>query len=160
MLAPWKESYDKSKQCIQKQKHHFADKGAYSQSYGFSRSHVWIWKLDHKADWVLKNWCFPTNSGAGEDLESPLGSKEIRSNQSILKEINLEYSLEELTLKLKLNILAMWCEELTHWKDPDAGKDWGQEEKGTTEDEMLGGHQWLDGHQFEQTQMDINLSKL
>ena len=53
-----------------------------------------------------------------------------RSNQSILKEISPEYSLEELMLKLKLNILAMWCKELTHWKDPDAGKDWGQKEKG------------------------------
>ena len=109
-----------------------------------------MWELDHKEGWVPKNWCFWTVV-LEKTLESPLGSKEIRSNQSILKEINLEYSLEELTLKLKLNILAMWCEELTHWKDPDAGKDWGQEEKGTTEDKMLGGHQWLDGHQFEQT---------
>ena len=68
-----------------------------------------------------------------------------RSNQSILKEISLGCSLEGLMLKLKLNTLATWWEELTHWKRPDAGKDWRQEEKGTPEDEMAGRHHWLDG---------------
>ena len=72
------------------------------------------------------------------------------SNQSILNGISSEYSLEELMLKLKLNSLATWCEELTHWKNPDAGKDWRQEEKVMTEDEMVGWHYWLDGHMFEQ----------
>ena len=74
-----------------------------------------------------------------------------RSNQSILKEISLEYSLEGLMLKLKLPIL--WpsdAENWLIWKDPDAGKDWRQEEKGTTEDEMIGWHHWLNGHEFEQ----------
>ena len=71
-----------------------------------------------------------------------------RSNQSILKEINPEYSLEGLMLKLKLNILATWCEELTHLKRPWSGKDWKQEENGTTEDEMVRWHHWLDGHEF------------
>ena len=71
-----------------------------------------------------------------------------RSNQSILKEITSEYSLEELMLKLKLNILAMWCKELTHWKDPDAGKDWGQEEKWLTEDKMTGWLHRLNAHEF------------
>ena len=58
ILAPWKESYDKPKQYIKKQRHHFADEGLYSQSYGFSISHVQMWKLDHKEGWALKNWCF------------------------------------------------------------------------------------------------------
>ena len=63
-----------------------------------------------------------------------------RSNQSIIKEISPEYSLEGLRLKLKLHTLATWCEELTHWRRPHAGKDWGQEEKGTTQGEMVGWH--------------------
>ena len=68
---------------------------------------------------------------------------------SILKEINPKYS-SGLMLKLKLHTLATWYEELTHWKDPDAGKDWGQEEKRTREDEMVGWHHQLHGHEFEQ----------
>ena len=54
----WKKSYDKHRWCIRKQSHHFADKGLSTQIYGFSSSHVWMWQLDHKATWVLKNWCF------------------------------------------------------------------------------------------------------
>ena len=57
---PWKETNDKPRQYIKKHRYHFADKGLYSQSYGFSSSHVRIWELDHKIDWVLKNWCFQT----------------------------------------------------------------------------------------------------
>ena len=60
MLDPWKKSYDKPRQRIKKQRHHFADKGLYSQSYGFSSSHVQMWQLDHKEGWVPKNWCFWT----------------------------------------------------------------------------------------------------
>ena len=72
-----------------------------------------------------------------------------RSNQSILKEISPEYWLEGLMLKLKLHTLATWCEELTHLKYPDAGKDWRWEEKGLTEDEMVGWHHRLNGHELE-----------
>ena len=60
MLDPWKKSYDKPRQRIKKQRHHFADKGLYSQSYGFSSSHVQMWQLDHKEGWAPKNWCFWT----------------------------------------------------------------------------------------------------
>ena len=60
MLAFWKESYDKPRQCVKKQRHYFADKGLYSQSYDFSSSHVWMWELNHKEDWALKSWCFQT----------------------------------------------------------------------------------------------------
>ena len=73
-----------------------------------------------------------------------------RSNQSILKEISPEYSMEGLMLKLKLQYLATWCKSWLIWKDPDAGKDWGQEEKGTTADEMVGWYHWLNGREFEQ----------
>ena len=94
---------------------------------------LWMWKLD-----VFKLWCWRRL------LRVPWMAR--RSDQSILKEISPEYSLEGLMLKLKL---ATWCEELTHLKDPDAGKDWRQEEKGTTEDDMVGWHHQLNGHEFE-----------
>ena len=71
------------------------------------------------------------------------------SNQSILKEISSGCSLEGLMLKLKPNSLATWCENWLLGKDPDAGRDWRQEEKGMTEDEMPGWHHWLNGHEFE-----------
>ena len=77
MPAPWKKSYDKPRQRIQKQRCYFADKGLYSQSYGFSSSHVWMWELDHKESWALKNWCFWTVVQE-KTLESPLDNKEIR----------------------------------------------------------------------------------
>ena len=66
------------RQCIKKQRHHFADKGPYSQSYGFSSSHVWMWELNYKVGWVLKNWCFPIVV-LEKILESPLDSKEIKA---------------------------------------------------------------------------------
>ena len=84
-----------------------------SQSYGFSSSHVWMWELDHKESWAPKNWCFWTVV-LEKTLESPWTAR--RSNQAILKEINPEYSLEGLMLKLKLQYLATWCEVLTHLK--------------------------------------------
>ena len=77
-----------------------------------------------------------------------------KSNQSILKEINPEYSLGGLMLKLKLQYFTTWCKEPTHWKRLDAGKDWGQEEKWVTGDGMVGWHHWLNGFEFEQTQED------
>ena len=58
MLAPWMKSYDKPRECIQKQRHHFADKGPSIQSYGFPSSHVQMWEVDYKENWVLKYWCF------------------------------------------------------------------------------------------------------
>ena len=85
-LAPWKKSYDKPRQCIKKWRHYFVNKGSYSQSYGFSSNRVWIWELDHKEDWALKNWCFWTVV-LEKTLESPLNCQEInpvnpKGNQS------------------------------------------------------------------------------
>ena len=125
--------------------HYFVDKGSTRQSYGFSSSHVWMWELDYKESWALKNWCFWTVT-LEKTLESPLDYKEIQPVHS--KGDQSGCSLEGLILKLT-NTLATWCEELTHLKSPDAGKDWRQEERGTTEDEMVGWHHWLNGHEFE-----------
>ena len=77
-LTPWKKSYDQPRQHIKKQRHYFANKGLSSQGYGFSTSHVWMWELDHKEGWALKNWCFWTVV-LEKTLESPLDSKEIKS---------------------------------------------------------------------------------
>ena len=121
-----------------------------SQSYGFSSNHVWMWELDHKKGWVPKNWCFWTVV-LKKTLESPLNSKVIKPG--IHKEINPEYSLEGL-MKLKLPFLATWCGQSTHGKDPDAGKDWRQKQKGATEDEIVRKHHWSNGHKFEKTPGD------
>ena len=111
MLAPWKKNYDQPRQHIKKQRHYFANKSLSSQGYGFFSSHVYLWELDHKESWALKNWCFWTVV-LGKTLESPLDWEEI------LKEINPEYSLEGLMLKLKLQHFVTWCKELTHLKRP------------------------------------------
>ena len=151
MLAPWKKSYNKPRQHVKKQRHYFANKGLSSQSYGISSSHVWMSELDRKEGWTPKNWCFWTVV-LEKTLESPLGWKEVK--ESILKEINPEYTLEELMLKLKLqyfghrmrraNLLAKtWC-----WERLKAGGE------GMTEDEMVGWHHWLNGHEFEQASGD------
>ena len=100
------------------------------------------WTIKKAERWIIdafELWCWRRL------LRVPWTAR--RSNQSILNEISLEYSLEGLMLKLKLPILWNW---LTSGKDPDAGKDWRQEEKGATEDEMIGWHHWLSGQEFEQ----------
>ena len=89
-LTPWKKSYDQPREHIKKQRHYFANKGPSSKAYGFSISHVRIWKLDYKESWALKNWCFWTPV-LEKTLESPLDCKEIQA--AILKEISPEYPL-------------------------------------------------------------------
>ena len=115
MLALWKKSYDKPRYCIKKQKHHFANKGPYSQNYGFSSSkygcECWtIKKAEHWRIYAFELWCWRRL------FRVPWTAR--RSNQSTLKEISPKYSLEGLTFKLKLNTLATWCEELTNLKRP------------------------------------------
>ena len=98
-----------------KQRHYFPNKDLSSQSSGFSSGHVWMWELDYKESWALKNWCFELWCWR-RLLRVPWTAR--RSNQSILKEIRPEYSLEGLMLKLNSNTLATWYEELTHLKRP------------------------------------------
>ena len=101
-LAPWKGSFDKARRCMKKQRPHFADKVSCSQSCGFSSSLVQMWELDHEEDWVPRLLRVPWIAQWW--------------NQSILKEISPEYSLEGMMLKLQF--FAPWCKELTHWKRP------------------------------------------
>ena len=110
-----------------------------------------MWELDSEESWTLKNWCFWI-LGVGlwcwrRLLRVPRTTR--RSNQSILMEISPGCSLERLVLKLKLRYFAnLMLRAYLFEKNPGAGKDWGQEEKGTTEDEMVGWHRWLDAHGF------------
>ena len=122
MLTPWKKSYDQPTQHIQKQRRYFANKGLYSQSYGFSSSHVWMWKLDYKESWALKNWCFWTTV-LEKTLESPLDCKDIKlvhpkGNQSWI-------FLGRTDAEAETTIL--WPPDVKNWligKVPDARKDW------------------------------------
>ena len=131
---------------------HFADKHPCSQGCGFRSSHVWMWELDHKESGVLKNWCFRTMV-LEKTLESPLDSKEI-------KPVNLKGN-QPWILTGRTNDEAetpiLWPPDVNSQltgKDPDAKKDWGQEEKEATEDEMVAWHHWLNGHEFEQAPGD------
>ena len=134
------------RQCIKKQRHYFANKGPSGQSCGFSSSHTWMWKLDCEESWVPKNRCFWTVV-LEKTLESPLDCKEI-------KPVNPKGDQSWIFIgrtDAEAEAPILWSLDAKNWliwKDPEAGKDWRQEEKGMTEYEMAGWHHWLDGHGF------------
>ena len=139
-------AHDQLRQHIKKQRHYFANKGLSSQSYGLSSSHVSMWELDYKESWALKNWCFWTVV-LEKTLESPLDCKEI---QPVHPKGNQSWIFIGRT-DVEAETPILWPPDVKNWligKYPDAGKDWKQEEKGSTEDEMVGWHHWLSGHGF------------
>ena len=139
---------DKPRQHIKKQRHYFTNKGLSSQSYGFSSSHVWMWKLNYKESWVLKNWCFWTVV-LEKTLESPLDYKEIQ----LVHPKGNQFWIFIGRTDVEAESPILWPPDGKNWltgKDPDAGKNGRQEEKRTTEDEMVGWRHRLDGHEFEQ----------
>ena len=139
--------YDKPRQHIKNQRHYFANNGIVS--FGFSSSHVWMWQLDHKEGWTLKNcfWAVVLE----KTLESALDCKEIKpvnpsGNQSWI-------FIGRTDAEVEAEAPILWPPDAKSWlirKDRVAGKDWRQEEKGMTEDKMVGWHHWLIGHEFEQ----------
>ena len=144
----WKKSVTNLDSMLKKQRPHFADKGPYSQNYGFSGSHVWMWDLDQKEGWVLKNWCLRAVV-LEKTFESPLDSKEIKpvnpkGNQSWV-------FIGRTDAEAEAPILWPPDAKGWQWKRPWCWEKWGQEDKGTTEDEMVGWHHWLNGHGFEKT---------
>ena len=148
-LTPWKKLYDQPRQHIKKQRHYFAIKGSSSQSYGFCSSHVWMWELDYKETWAPKNdafelWCWRRL------LRVPWTAR--RPNQSILKKISPEYSLDRLMLKLKLQYFShlMWRTD-SFEKTLMLGKIEGGRRRGQQR------MRWLDGIS---SSMDMRLSKL
>ena len=148
MLALWKKSYDKSRQHFKKQRHHFADKGLYNQSYCFSSSHVLMWELDHKEDWAPRNWCFQTVV-LERTLESLLDCKEIKPvNPKGYQPwifIGRTDGETEASILRPPDVKSQFI-----GKDLDAGKDGGLEENGWNE--MVGWHHWLNGLEPEETQ--------
>ena len=126
----------------------FVNKGLSSQGYGFSSSHVWMWELDYKESWEPKNWCFWTVV-LEKTLENPFDCKET-------KPVNLKGNQSWIFIgrtNVEAEASILWPPDAKIWvirKDLDAGKDWRQEEMGMIEDEVVGCHQWLNGHEFEQ----------
>ena len=148
MLAPWKESSDKPTQLITKQRHHFANEDPSSQSYGFTSSRVQMWELnlkksEHQRIDSFKLCCWRRL------LRAPWTAR--RSNQWIVKEINSEYSLEGLMIKLNFYYFGLPVKSWSTGKDSDARKDWGQKEEWATGNEMVRQHHQLHGHESEQT---------
>ena len=146
-FAPWKKSYDQPRQRIKNQRHYFADKGLFNQSYGFSSSHVWMWDLDNKEGWAPKHWCFWTVV-LEKTLESPLGCKEIqpvhpKGNQSRILIGRTDVEAETPIL------WPPWCQELE--KTLMLGKMEGRRRRGQHR------MRWLDGITYS---MGVSLSKL
>ena len=149
MLVPWKESYDQRRQHIKNQRHFFAKKGPSSQSYDFSSSHIWMWVLDYKESRVPKNWCFWMVL-LEKTLDSLLDFKEI---QPVPPKINQFWIFTGRT-DAEAETSTLWPPDAKNWliwKDPDAWKDWKQEEKGVTKAEIDWCHHQLNGHEFKQT---------
>ena len=144
MFAPSKKSYDQPRQHIKKQRHYFANKGLSCQSYGFSSSHVWMWELDYKESWVPENWCFWTAV--------------LEKTPSDCREIQPVHSKGDQSW-IFFGRTGAEAETPIHWppdvknrfigKDHGAEKDWRLEEKGITENEMVGWHHRHNGHEFE-----------
>ena len=140
---------DWTEDIIKNQRRHFANKSPSSQGYGFSSSHVCMWELDCEESWAPKNWCFWTMM-LEKTLESPWDCKEI---QPVHSEGDQPWDFFRRN-DAKAEAPVLWPPHAKSWligKDSDAGRDWGQEEKRTTEDEMAGWHHWLDGHESEWT---------
>ena len=134
--CPLGEKYRKPREYIKKQRYYFANKGLYSQSYGFSSSYVQMWELDHKEGWAPKNWCFQTVV-LKQTLESPLDCKEIKPVHPKGNQPWIFIGRDDAEAEAEAPIL--WSPDVKNrliGKDPDAGKGWRQEEKGMTEDEM------------------------
>ena len=149
MLAPWKKSYDQQGSILKSRDITLPKKVHLVKAMIFSSGHVWMWELDYKERWALKNWCFWTVL-LEKTLESPLDCKEI-------KPVNPQGNQSWIFIRrtdAKAETPILWPPDAKNWlvgKDPDAGKDWKQEKKGTTEDEMVEWHHQLNGHEFEQT---------
>ena len=143
MLAPWKKSYDQSRQHFKKQRHYFAQKGPYSQSYVFP---VVMYGCEN---WIIKKAKHWRIDPLEKTVESPLDCKEIKPVNPKRYQFWIFFGRTDAEAEAPV----LWSPDVKSQlirKDLDAGKDWRQEEKGVTEDEMVGWYHWLNGHEFEQ----------
>ena len=157
MFAPWKKSYDQPRKLIKKQRHYLTNKGPSSQSYGFSSSHVWMWQLDYKESWVLKNWCFWTVV-LEKTLESPLDYKEFQTVNPKRNQlwIFIHWIFTVLPMNVQLKLKLQYFGHLMRRTDSlektlMLGKTEGRRTRG------LQRMRWLDGVTYS---MDVSLSKL
>ena len=139
--CPLEENLDQPRQHIKKQKYYFAEQGLSHQSYGFSNNHAWMCELGYRSSWALRNWCF-WSVVLEKTLKSPLDCKEIKA-------VNPKRNIHCKDWRWSWNSSADGKNWLI-WKDPDAGKDWRQKEKGMTEGKMVGWYHWLNKHEFQQ----------
>ena len=149
MLAPWKKSYDQPDSILKSRDISFPTKVRLVKAMIFSSGHVWMWELDCEERWAPNNWCFWTVV-LEKTLESPLDCKEI---QPVHPKGDQSWVFIGRT-DAEAEIPILWPPHVKSWligKDSDGGRDYGQEEKGTTEDEMAGWHHRLDRHAFELT---------
>ena len=145
-LALWIKSYDQPRQHLKNQRHYFAKKSPSSQSccFFFPSSQVWMWVLDHKESWVLKNWCFWTVV-LEKTLESPLDYKEIKPGNPKRNQSWIFIGRTDAAA------LKLWSPDAKNWltgKVPGVGKVWRREESEMTEDEIVQWHHRLNGHEF------------
>ena len=151
VLAPWKKSYDQPRHYIKKQRHCFANKGQSCQSYCSSSNHVWMWELDYKKKLGPEELML-LNCGVGEDSWESLGLLDCKEIKPVHPKGNQSWIFTGWA-DPEAEAPIVWPPDAKNWlieKDPDAGKDWRQEEKGMTEDKMVGWHHWLDGRESEQ----------
>ena len=146
MLASWKESYEKLS--VLKRSVYLADKGLYNQSYGFSSSHVQMGELDHEEGWPLKNWCFRI-AVLEKTHQSPLNNKKIKLVNPKWNQLWILIGRTDTEVKVPI-LRTPDAKSQLIGKDPDTGENWGQEEKGTTKDALVGWHHRLNGPEFEQ----------
>ena len=135
-LTPWKKSYNKPRQHIKKQRHHFADKGLYS--YGFPSSHIQMWESDHKEGWAPKHWYFH-NAVLKKTLEKLLDCKEIRLVNLKRNQPWIFIGMTNAEVEAAIQYTILWPPDVKSWlteKDPDAGKDWRKKKRGA-EDEVV-----------------------
>ena len=146
MIGSWQESYEKPRQCVEKQRHYSADKGTYSQGYGLPSDHIWLWELDHKEGRAPKNWCLQTVV-LQKTPESPLDSKEIKPANMKRNQLWIHIGRADAEAEAPV----FWPPDVNSrllGKVPDAWKYWGQKEKRVSEDEMAGWYHRCNGHEL------------
>ena len=148
MIASWQETDDKSRQCVEKQRHYSANKGAYSQGYCLPSGHIWLWEPGHREGRVWNNWCLQTVL-LEKIPDSPLDSKEI-------KPVSLKGHQPWIVTgktEAEAEVPVFWSPDANRWligKVSAAGKDWGRKEKRASEDEMAERHHQGYEHELRQ----------